>query len=448
MSSELLTYTHLYCRWRWAALAQGAAAFPHDFPDAPAAAAEADRAAAAAAAARAARPPGKRPPSAPGPLLWHSLTRALTCERPPADELASEDAQPALGRPLAHPMQVSADQGIPAAPGGTAGSPLSAGAVEMACAMEVDGAACDTERASGPAASKPAQAAQSGTAPANEGGEQCMSAKRPVDLPAEQGAAAAPCDDQHATGLLPDEYYVARNPATLAHVLAPDGAWSASSSLPALRWGRPCVRPAGAFAWRAPTPSCQAGGPQSGPGLEPSSASARCLVRVMLHVIGRGVAREGAAVHICRADPGLSPGLGLETAIRQRKHHRSARQVLHAADAAAVGPVTACRLPEALSQQTGVDPAASLSLGPIVGHVTSEAPRGSPVNRGAVAVCQAAPLLAARGRWGAGAQGYGHGRKTCMQSARVLVANPRGGTIVCANAVLWLEMRGTDEAAW
>ena len=429
-------------------LAQGAAAFPHDFPDAPAAAAEAGRAAAAAAAARAARPPGKRPPSAPGPLLWHTLAQALTCERPPAGERASADAQPVLGPLLALPVQASADQGRPAAPDGTAGRPLPAEAVETACAMEVDGAACDTERASGATASKPAQAALSGTAPANEGSEQSVSAERPPGWPAEQSAAAAPCSDQHSAGLLPEGCYVVRNPATLAHALAPDGAWSAGSSLPALRWGRPCVRPAGALAWRAPVPSCQGQGLRSGSGLEPSSARARCLVRVMLHVIGRGVVREGAAVHTCWPDPGVSPDFPFEAAVAQRKHRRSACHFLHATDAAAVGPVASTRSRQAVPRQTGVEPEASPSLGPIVGHVTSEAPRGSPVNCGAVAVCQAAPLLAARGRQGAGAQVHGRVRKNRVHSVRVLVANPRGGTPVCASAVLCLEMRGTDEAAW
>lgn len=314
--------------------------------------------------------------------------------------------------------------------------------------MEEDSAACDAARACAAAPSEPAQAAPSGAAPVKEGSEQSMCAERPPGWPAEQSAAAAPCDNNSSAGLLPDGYFVARNPATLAHALAGDGAWSPGSSPPALRWGRPCTRPVGAVAWRAPVPSCQGQGLQSGSGLEPSSASARCLVRIMLHVIGRGVVREGAAVHMCRADPGVSPDIGLKAAMAQRKHRRSACQVLQAADAAAVERVASTRLPHALSQQTGVESEASPPLGPILGYVTSEAPRGLPVKRGAIAVCQAAPLLAARGRRGPGAQGTGRGRKSCVHSVRVLVANPRGGTVVSASAVLCVEMRGTDEGAW
>lgn len=252
--------------------------------------------------------------------------------------------------------------------------------------MEVDGAACDAARASGAAPSEPAQAAPSGTAPADGGSEQGVSAERPPGWSAKQSAAAAHCDGQCSTGLLPDGCYIARDPATLAHVLAAEGAWSAGSSPPVLRWGRPCVRPARALAWRAPAPTCQGQGLPSGSGLEPSSASSRCLVRVMLHVIGRGIAREGAAVHMYRGNPGGSPDLEFDAATAQRKHRRSACQILQATDAAAVGPVTASGLQQALSQQTGVDPEASLSLGPVIGYVTSEAPRGLPVNRGAVAV--------------------------------------------------------------
>ena len=312
----------------------------------------------------------------------------------------------------------------------------------------MDAAAGDAVQDPGAAPSQPAQAARAGTAPGNKPRELLTPAEQPQVRRAEQNGAAAPCAGRHAAGLLPDGYYVARTPAALAHALASESALSAGSTAPERRWGPPCIRPAGAMAWRAPVPTGPRQGLGSWSGLEPSSINACCLVRVMLHVSGRGVVREGAAVHMYAANPGANPDLGTTAAAAQHKHHRCACQVLRAAGAAAVGSIAPNRPQHAAPRQTGTDPGASPALGPTIGYVTSEAPRGAPASRGAVAVCQAAPLLAARCRQGPGGQGSGRAWQGSVHAARVLVANPGDTPVVCAAAVLSLEMQGNDEAAW
>lgn len=437
-------------RWRRTALAQGAAAFPHDFPDAAAAAAEAARAAAAAAVWAAARPLGKRPPVLPRPPPWTSLGTSGAPGSAPGAASALAECKPdysAAGVADREPGEFGTrNQGPREAPAG--GGAAAEEAADVACPMDTDEG--DRIAALPPAAerSNPAQAPQHGAA--DQVGQRAATRRKGASVeprvPAAEalseragqgiapGAQPSPCP----AGLLPEGWFVARTPAALSQALAIAGARSPDSGAsPAPRWGRALVRPAGASAWRAPAPGAEGVG--LGVGSEAIRPDLRCLVRMDLRMTGRGVAHEAAAVHLELASPShqdLTP---------QRSSLR------HAAGATAAGgaPAVACAADAGPSVAVGdaeggnKDP---LRVGPLIGFVTSEAPCGAPAARGAVAVCQAAPLLALRGqRQGLGRAPQGRGGASQL---RVLVVNSALGPARPAIATLCLEAVGNDVAAW
>jgi len=413
------------CRWRWTALAQGAAAFPDDCPDTPAAATAAARGAAEARAAARARPPGRRalacapwsaragfPPASPadagtragalqdetGPAAAAAAALADRNSAGAADgdgaKAASADA--VLGTPAAGAGPMDIDVGRPAGPGTTAGP--------LALQQALHGSAA------GPAA----------TAAVADHAEP---------------APATAADGQHSSsqGLLPAGWYVARSPGVLTAALAPQrgglhigdalgGSAPRASAAPAgPRWGPARTRPAGAAAWQAPAPAGHS--PESAAG-----ADLRCCVRVTLRMTGRGVARAGAAVHAEAGSGAQLPALACALEGELPPATPAAVRMGRAASGSGAS------IPDASGRSGG---AAAVCLGPVIGLVTSEVPRGAPASRGAVAVCQAAPLLALHG----GKQG----RRTL---AHVQVVNPAGPPARAAHATLCLEAAGDDVAAW
>lgn len=437
-------------RWRWAALAQGAAAFPHDFPDAAAAVAEAARAAAAAAAWAAARPPGKRPPVLPRPPPWTSLRTSGAPGSAPGEAGALAECKPynsAAGAADQEPGGFGTrNQGPGEAPAG--GGAAAEEAADVACPMDVDEG--DRIAALPPAAelSNLAQAPQHNAA--DQVGERAATRREGASaeprVPAAEalseragqgiapGARPSPCP----AGLLPDGWFVARTPAALSQALAAAGSRAPDSGAsPAPLWGRALARPAGAAAWRAPAPRAEGLG--SGLGSEAIRPDLRCLVRVDLRMTGRGVAHVAAAVHLELASPSRQDPTPQRSSLR------------HAVGVMAAGglPAGGCAADAGYSVAAGdaegenKDP---IRVGPLIGFVTSEAPPGAPAARGAVAVCQAAPLLALRGQrqgWGRAAQGRGG-----ASQPRVLVVNPALGPARPAIATLCLEAVGNDVAAW
>lgn len=414
-------------RWRWTALAQGAAAFLDDCPDTPAAAAAAARGAAEAWAAARARPPGRRVQACRAPWSARAgFQRAL-----PANAGAWAGAPQGASGPAAATAAALADRdgvGAADADGAKAASADAAPGTPAAGAGPMD---VDVGLRAGPGAAAGALAPQ--RAPHD-------SAARPAAAAAVPGhaePARAPAADGHriaSRGLLPAGWYVARSPGVLAAALAPQrggppigdaaggSAPTASQAAPTgPRWGAARARPAGAAAWQAPAPA--------GRSPEPATcADLRCCVRVMLRMAGRGVARAGAAVHAEAAAGAqlLAPASALEGELPPATP--TAAGVIHAAGRSGAS------VPDVSGQAPG---RAAVCLGPVIGFVTSEVPRGAPASRGAVAVCQAAPLLALRG-----------GTQDRRTPAHVLVMNPAGPPARAAHATLCLEAAGDDVAAW
>lgn len=336
---------------------QGCAAFPWDFPDTRAGTAEAAAQAAADAARRARATQAKQPLRTP---QWHSLAMQPSAGAEhgrPAQAAAGAAAAPSTATAVSAPPEAPAaprlSGGAPAAEHAAPGSEPRASAADQAgeaagpAPMDVDSNEAATALAQAPAAalvpstSPPAAAAERRGkkrgkhkgACGGKGGSEAATAAAAGGASAASSTAATAA--RLAPPLLPPGWWIARTAAALrqalpqTRLLPPSPATdrpmqrlegAAAAAAAAAAAGAPGAPAAdGASAATAPpvgtptTPAvpppaavaAAAGGAADAAQVSGRTSGERCLVRMRVHMTGRGTAEAGAAIH-CRL-PAAAP---------------------------------------------------------------------------------------------------------------------------------------------
>ncbi|BDA43704.1 probable ribonucleases P/MRP protein subunit POP1 at N-terminal half [Coccomyxa sp. Obi] len=433
--------------WRWAAAHHGVAFFPHDFPDTPAYARLATELHAEQERLQQLRPKGRFPLGTPHPPDWAALEISELPKTPcPAAPAEPHEQAPGVGMP---PLDQEEKQGTgddqeQMLMEGTADEPASLHEMRTAGALPAEGADADVSMeatSAQPGSSKdmaevamsavsaavsPAGGANSdsfmaGSAAAHSTPRSLHAGKEVVaeettaegadaggptamdtgpDASTERTMAASSAAETElasaeAMNKLPQavpaqahtapQFYVARTLAQLSAALGPQATSTASSSVVAqASRGTDEVRG-----------NSRAG---TGPGHGPRQIwrpvqqvvhmDPMCLVRVSIHIIGPGVAEEGA---VLAALPPADAAAIRQGILQRKKAGRSLRE--RQGQLAAAARSGRARTPrEVLSgrDEGGTQPVQ------VIGYVTSGAPRGLGTWRGASGLCRASDFLRLR----------------------------------------------------